>query len=55
MRKAVAHRFVQPARFEILVQDLETGAPIDALPPPPAAVDDQADTIAYGAQLWCAR
>jgi hypothetical protein len=42
-------------QFEILVRDAATGAVIDRLPPAPAAVDAAARTIAYGAQLWCAR
>jgi hypothetical protein len=31
------------------------GAVIDTLPPAPTAADDLVRTIAYGAQLWCAR
>jgi hypothetical protein len=41
--------------FEILVHDVGTGAVVDALPPGPVAVDAAVRTLAYGAQLWCAR
>jgi hypothetical protein len=42
-------------QFEILVHDVASGEVIDRLPPAPAAVDAAARTVAYGAQLWCAR
>jgi WD40 repeat protein len=41
--------------YEVLVVDMQTGAAIDRLPPSPSSVDDDAVTIAYGPQLWCAR
>ena len=41
--------------FEVHVHDVASGALLDALPPLPGAVDGAARTLAYGAQLWCAR
>jgi WD40 repeat protein len=43
----------------VRIRDLATGTAIDTLPPPPQyagagmAVDRDAHTLAYGAQLWC--
>jgi hypothetical protein len=41
--------------FEVRVHDAADGHVIDTLPPGPSALDAQARTLAYGAQLWCAR
>jgi hypothetical protein len=42
--------------FEVHVRDNGAGeVVVDALPPGVTAVDAAARTIAYGAQLWCAR
>ena len=42
-------------QFPIWVHDVGAGAVVDMLPPAPAAADGALRTIAYGAQLWCAR
>ena len=41
--------------FPIWVHDPGAGGVVDVLPPAPAAADAALRTIAYGAQLWCAR
>jgi hypothetical protein len=42
-------------QFPIDVHDVASGAVVDTLPPGATAVDDPVRTVAYGAQLWCAR
>ena len=42
-------------QFPTEVHDVASGAVVDALPPAPTAFDGPVRTIAYGAQLWCAR
>ena len=42
-------------QFPIEVHDVGTNTIVDTLPPAPAATDGTMRTIAYGAQLWCAR
>lgn len=42
-------------QFPIELHDVATRAVLDTLPPAPAASDGAMRTIAYGAQLWCAR
>jgi WD40 repeat protein len=41
--------------FEAHLHDTASGTLLDALPPAPDAVDGAIRTVAYGAQLWCAR
>lgn len=41
--------------FPIWVHEVGGGGVVDMLPPAPAAADGALRTIAYGAQLWCAR
>jgi hypothetical protein len=42
-------------QFPIEVHDVATNTVVDMLPPAPAAADGAVRTVAYGAQLWCAR
>jgi len=42
-------------QFPTEVHDVGTGTIVDTLPPAPAATDGALRTVAYGAQLWCAR
>jgi hypothetical protein len=35
--------------------EVHEGAVVDTLPPAPATADAAVRTVAYGAQLWCAR
>ena len=42
-------------QFPIEVHDVGTNTVVDTLPPAPAATDGTMRTVAYGAQLWCAR
>jgi WD40 repeat protein len=41
--------------FPTELHDVGTNTVVDTLPPGPSAVDGAVRTIAYGAQLWCAR
>ena len=42
-------------QFPIEVHDVGTNTIVDTLPPAPVATDGTMRTVAYGAQLWCAR
>lgn len=42
-------------RFQVHVNDVATGSLIDALPPGLSSSDADANTLAYGAQIWRAR
>jgi len=42
-------------QWPIAVHDVRAGQIVDTLPPAPAASDGALRTVAYGAQLWCAR
>ena len=42
-------------QFPLEVHDVGTNTIVDTLPPAPAATDGTMRTVAYGAQLWCAR
>ena len=42
-------------QFELLLREVATGDLLDMLPPGPVVADGELRTLAYGAQLWCAR
>jgi len=42
-------------QLESLLRQVVTGDVLDALPPGPVVADGELRTLAYGAQLWCAR
>ena len=42
-------------QLELLLRQVATGELLDLLPPGPVVADGELRTLAYGAQLWCAR